>query len=211
VKTASRQEPAPSAPSSTPENEAPPPRSRAKAEPVDSVNMLKAQKLFDQALKDKAEGNLVSARMNMKLAMTFDPTNELYLRSFDELSKNPDAQVKGNGPTGKSRARELYDQASEAENAGEVDRAVALLEQAISVSKQAPFLNRLGVILAMKKREFVRAQQLVEQAIAIAPDNGAYEKNLQKILSMAATSDMRKQDEEKDAKKGLLGLLGRRK
>jgi tetratricopeptide (TPR) repeat protein len=186
------------------------PRS-GKVEPLDSVNMMKAQKLFDQALKDKADGNLVSARMNMKLAITFDPTNELYVRSFDELSKNPDAQLKGSGPMGKSRARELYDQATEAENGGDVERAIALLEQAITLSKQAPFLNRLGVILAMKKREFARAQQLVEQAIDLAPDNGAYEKNLQKILSMAATSDIRRQNEDKDQKKGLLGLLGRRK
>ena len=174
--------------------------------------MLKAQKLFDQALKDKSEGNLVSARMNMKLAMTFDSTNELYAQSFDELSKNPDAQVKTTGPTAKSRAREFYDAATEAETCGDIDRAVGLLEQAIANSKQAPFLNRLGVLLAMKKREFTRAQQLVEQAIQLAPGNGAYEKNLQKIVSMAATSDMRKHDEEKDAKKGLLGgLLGRRK
>jgi tetratricopeptide (TPR) repeat protein len=187
-----------------------PDKRAGKAEPVDSLNMLKAQKLFDQALKDKAEGNLVSARMNMKLAMTFDATNELYAQAFDELSKNPDAQVKGNGITGKSRARELYDQATEAENAGDADRAIALLEQAIGVSKQAPFMNRLGVILAMKKREFARAQQLVEQAIELAPDNAAYEKNLQKILSMAATSDLKK-GEDKGDKKGLLGLLGRRK
>jgi hypothetical protein len=71
-------------------------------------------------------------------------------------------------------------------------------------------MNRLGVILAMKKREFARAQQLVEQAIELAPDNAAYEKNLQKILSMAATSDLKK-GEDKGDKKGLLGLLGRRK
>ncbi len=187
------------------------PHGRPKAEPIDSLNMLKAQKLFDQALKDKSEGNLVSARMNMKLAMTFDPTNELYAESFDDLSKNPDAQVRANGPTGKSRARDLYDQATEAENSGDVDRAITLLEQAIACSKQAPFLNRLGVLLAMKKREFSRAQQLVEQAKDLAPDNTAYEKNLQKILSMAATSDMRRNDEERDNKKGLLGLLGRRK
>jgi tetratricopeptide (TPR) repeat protein len=184
--------------------------SRPKAEPVDAATVLKAQKLFEQALKDKAEGNLVSARMNMKLAMTFDPANELYADSFDELNKNPDAQVKSSGPTGKSRARELYDQATEAENGGDVDRAVILLEQAIAHSKQPPFLNRLGVILAMKKKEFVRAQQLVEQAIDLAPDNATYQRNLQKILSMAATADVAAGD-ERDKKGGLLGFLGRKK
>lgn len=186
------------------------PESRHQPQPVDSINMLKAQKLFDQALKDKAEGNLVSARMNMKLAMTFDATNELYAEAFDDLNKNPDARVTGSGPTGRSRARELYDAATEAENEGDVDRAVELLEQAISHSKQPAFLNRLGVILAMKKREYARAQQLVEQARDLAPDNATYEKNLHKILSMAATADVRQQ-EDQGKKGGFLGFLGRRK
>lgn len=186
-------------------------QSKPKMQPLDGVHMLKAQKLFEQALKDKAEGNLVSARMNMKLAMTFDPTNDLYSEAFDDLNKNPDARISGSGPTGRSRARELYDAATDAENEGDVDRAIELLEQAISHSKQPAFLNRLGVILAMKKREYDRAQQLVEQARELAPDNATYEKNLHKILSMAATADVRQQEEDQGKKSGLLGFLGRRK
>lgn len=176
---------------------------------IDNARMLKAQKLFDQALKDKAEGNLVSARMNMKLALTFDPSNELYQQAFEDLSKNPDAVI-GGTPEGRSRARQLYDEATEAENHGNVDRAIELLEKALSESKQAPFYNRLGVILATKKGEYVRAQALIEQALELAPGNTLYEKNMSKVLSKAAAAEMRP-DRGGDKKGGLLGFLGRRK
>lgn len=180
------------------------------AEPVDNARMLKAQKLFEQALKDKAEGNLVSARMNMKLALTFDPSNPLYNQAFEDLNKNPDAKPKGVGSGALEKARELYNAATEAENSGNVDRAIELLERAIEESKQAAFYNRLGVILAMKKHSFVRAQELIERAIELAPGNNAYEKNLQKILSMAATISVNK-DQAGGKKGGILGFLGRKK
>ncbi|MBK8012260.1 MAG: tetratricopeptide repeat protein [Deltaproteobacteria bacterium] len=157
---------------------------------VDNVRAIKAAKLFEQALKDRAEGNVISARMNMKLAITFDPTNPLYQDAFDNISKNPDALPKGSaGP--RSRARECYDKATEAENAGNVDQAIEYLEAAVAESRQAAFLNRLGVILAMKKREFTRAQALIEEAIELAPGNDTYGRNLQKILSSAATHGQR--------------------
>lgn len=180
------------------------------SEPVDGARMLKAQKLYEQALKDKAEGNLVSAKMNMKLALTFDPSNPLYNQAFQDLNKNPDAKPKGAGSGALEKAKDLYNAATEAENQGNVDRAIELLEKAIEESKQAAFYNRLGVILAMKKHSFVRAQELVEKAIDLAPGNQAYEKNLQKILSMAATISVSKGDQG-GKKGGLLGFLGRKK
>ncbi len=179
----------------------------ASAEPVDSVRMLKAQRLFEQALKDKAEGNLVSARMNVKLALTFDPSNELFATTFDEMSKNSSGQPSAAGG-GRSIARDLYDQATSAENRGDVDSAVELLEKAIRESKNPAFYNRLGVILAMKKQEFSRAQEMIEKAIELAPNNGTYEKNLHKVLSRAALH-ARKGPGGK--RKGIRGLFGRRK
>ncbi len=205
-------EPEPARPSEAKDGPKSDPREKPlkNAEPVDNARMLKAQKLFEQALKDKADGNLVSARMNMKLALTFDPSNPLYNQAFQDLSKNPDAKPKGIGSGALEKARELYNAATEAENGGNVDRAIELLERAIEESKQAAFYNRLGVILAMKKHSFVRAQELIERAIELAPGNTAYEKNLQKILSMAATISVNK-DQSGGKKGGILGFLGRKK
>ena len=183
------------------------------ADPVDNVHILKAERLFDQALKDKEEGNLVSARMNMKLAVTFNPSNELYATAYEELSRDPAAKPRSIS-TVRSQARDLYDKATEAERHGDIDRAVELLEKAIERSRRAPFLNRLGVILAMKKRQYIRAQALIEEAIELVPTNTTYERNLQKILSMAASVEVGANTGGGSGKKGgglFGGLLGRRK
>ncbi|MFO0726809.1 MAG: hypothetical protein U1E65_23695 [Myxococcota bacterium] len=182
-------------------------RVRPDAKPVDGFQMAKAQKLFSEALKDKAEGNIVSARMNMKLALTFDPANELYHEAYQELLK---AAPIGTATAAVSRARELYDKATHAEKLGRFDDAIDLLEQAIVESKDPAFYNRLGVLLAMKKNEFERAQSLIETALGMSPGNATYEHNLSKVLQRAAAHSMKGQP-KKDKKEGILGFLGRKK
>lgn len=186
------------------------PRPDPSADPVDVVRAQKAARLFEQALKDQSAGNLVSARMNMKLALTFDPSNDLYLTAFEELSKNPATKARSMSAV-RSQARELYDQATEAERYGNVDRAIELLERAIQQSRRAPFLNRLGVILAMKKRRYAEAQALIEEAIELVPTNPTYERNLQKVLSMAAAREVHAASNSGKRSGLLRGLLGRRK
>ncbi|MEM7677488.1 MAG: hypothetical protein AAF449_15925, partial [Myxococcota bacterium] len=199
---------APSEPARSPKpslERSPAPRPRPEdASPVDNIRISKAERLFDQALKDRAEGNLVSARMNVKLALTFDPTNELYMTALNELNKDPAAKPRSMSNV-RSEGRQLYDQATEAEQRGDIDRAVELLEKALKKSRRAPFLNRLGVLLATKKRHFERAQVLLEEAIELNPSNTTYERNLQKILSMAAAVEVNRG--EAGGRKGG-GLLG---
>ena len=202
--------PKPAAPTPEPREALPSRPVDPNAEPIDSVRTLKAERLFEQALKDKEEGNLVSAFMNVKLALTFDPSNELYMTAYEELSRDPAAKPRSIS-TIRSQAREFYEKANEAERKGQIDRAVELLEKAIENNRRAPYLNRLGVVLAMKKKQFTRAQALIEEAIELVPTNAAYERNLQKVLSMAAAADV--QSNTSSNKKGglLRGLLGRRK
>lgn len=169
--------------------------------------MAKASKLFEEALRDKAEGNMVSARMNMKLALTFDPTNPLYVEAYEDLAKSV--------PTGKttaSRAKDLHDKATDAERSGRIEEAIQLLERGIEEMRDPSFHNRLGVLLATKKREYSRAQRLVETALEISPGNATYQHNLGKVLQMAAAQDVSGR-ESGDKKKGggLLDFLGRKK
>jgi hypothetical protein len=175
---------------------------------VDGVRMAKAERLFNAALKDKAEGNLVSARMNMKLALTFDPSNPLYLQAFEELSRGGGS---GGGPSGMAAARGFYDAASQAEQEGRVDDAIDLLQKALKEAKEPAFYNRLGVLLAMKKGEFVRAQKLIETAISLSRGNPTYEHNLRKILQMAASRDVESRKVSGSKRRGLLGFLGRKR
>lgn len=185
-----------------------PTKARRTGPAPDGVQMAKAAKLFEEATKERAEGNLVSARMNMKLAMTFDPSNVLYQQAYDELLK----MAPPGTPSASSRARDLYDKASAAERLSRFDEAIELLEKALEEHKDAAVYNRLGVLLAMKKNEFVRAQELIETALVLSPGNSTYQHNLSKVLQRAAAHDVKNQSAPPKKKDGLLGsLLGRRK
>lgn len=185
-----------------------PTKARRTGPPPDGVQMAKAAKLFEEATKERAEGNLVSARMNMKLAMTFDASNVLYQQAYEELLK----MAPPGTPSASSRARDLYDKASAAERLSRFDEAIELLEKALEEHKDAAVYNRLGVLLAMKKNEFVRAQELIETALVLSPGNTTYQHNLSKVLQRAAAHDVKNQSAPPKKKDGLLGsLLGRRK
>ncbi|MBI4820140.1 MAG: hypothetical protein HY791_27945 [Deltaproteobacteria bacterium] len=173
---------------------------------VDPARMSKAAKLYEAALEEKAAGNLVSAKMNFKLAMTFDPTNALYKNAFEAMSGS--IQNAGERNT---KARSLYDRATQAERLGQVDDAIDLLEQALEESRDPAVLNRLGVLLAMKRQEHKRAREMIQEAIRLSPGNQVYENNLKKVLARsAARADADKREAAK--KKGFLGgLLGGRK
>lgn len=164
---------------------------------IDPIRARKALKLYEQALEDLREGNPLSAQMNMKLALSFDPSNKQIERAFEEL------RTEGAAPKRVKRdhARELYDQATEAETRGQPSEAIRLLEAAIRISRQAAFLNRLGVLLAMKRRRYNEAQALIEEAIELSPDNKTYRHNLQQVLTMADS-------EAKNPNRRRRGLLG---
>ncbi len=145
----------------------------------------KAKELYEAALRDKAAGNYVSARMNLKLAVAFHPHNPVYQALFRSLVDAPAPQSIEPRPLHGAAAK-LYEEAERAEAGGELDRTIRLLERALQVSKEAVILNRLGVILATKKRDFGRAQELLEAAVELDPQNAAYVHNLSKVLAAAA-------------------------
>jgi hypothetical protein len=147
----------------------------------------RAGELFRAALAAKERGNLVAARMNVKLALSFDPQNPLFLRTLKELTE----QVQRSGAAGASERERFYNAIAEAERSGRVDDAIRILEQ--EIKKQPPdpdAFNRLGVITALRKGNFARAQLLIQRAIDLAPGNRTYEHNMAKILSAAAEREL---------------------
>jgi len=161
----------------------------------------KAKKIFEQALKDVASGNMSSARMNAKLATIYDPSDSRYreaLAEWDRLA-SPDRAPAG----GKAREVELFEKAQDAEAKGDFKEAVRLLEEAVKVKPDAAGLyNRLGVVLATRLKEFVRATQVLQKAIDLDPDNPTYKNNLGKVLAWEQAADER---EPKKKKRGLFG------
>lgn len=143
----------------------------------------KAEKIFEQAIKDRDEGRLSSARMNAKLAIMYDPTVPAYAQFAAAL------EAQGGGPAPqaarKPRELELFEQATEAENRGDFARAVDLLQQAIKVNPTAAALrNRLGVILSIRLKRHDEALEHLREALDLEPANIVYMNNFSKVAAM---------------------------
>jgi hypothetical protein len=175
--------PAPSVPTAAPVLEEP--GSRPRRPPTEDMRK-KARQLFEQAVKEHAAGKLGAARMNVKLATIYDPTATEYQRVLGEWEEPP----RGEPAAATSRPEYvlLYEEAQQLEDDGDVDGALDALERGRVLAPEAhaaSFHNRIGVILAMRKREFDRAAAEIERAIAIDPGNAHYRNNLGKVIARA--------------------------
>jgi len=140
----------------------------------------KAERIYEQALKDQAEGRLSSALMNAKLAMNFDSSVEAYGELFEALNKEK-AQPKGPRP----QELVLFEQASEAEGKGEYDKAARLLGQAIIINPRAAALfNRLGVVLSIRLKRHDEALAHLKRAIELEPGSIVYMNNFSKVTGL---------------------------
>jgi tetratricopeptide (TPR) repeat protein len=140
----------------------------------------KADKIFEQAQKDYAAGNVSSALMNAKLAKNFNPSEKRYKLFIEEWEEEAKLQKK------QRRAHDMrvVDQATEAENRGDYEKAAELLMRAIELAPKAAALhNRLGVLLATRLKRYKDASNYVLRAIELNPKNLAYKNNLGKILA----------------------------
>jgi len=140
----------------------------------------KARNLMEQAQQDHAVGRLGAARMNAKLATIYDPDNEQYKRILAEWERPSTEQ--GSRPEYVA----LYEEAQAREDDDDIDGAIALLEKGLRLAPNpAAFHNRIGVLLAMRKRDFERARDEIQKAIALEPANAHYRNNLGKVMAKA--------------------------
>jgi hypothetical protein len=73
------------------------------------------------------------------------------------------------------------------EQNGRLDEAIRFLENSISKSPDAPSLyNRLAIILMRERGDLRRAEQMLQKAVELAPENEVYEKNLKVVVSKRA-------------------------
>lgn len=176
--------------------------------PTFEVRSPKAEKIYQQALEDIEAGNLVSARTNLKLALTFDPGNERYEARLEEvLAEEPDmSQDLEDIPKGVQFANQYYEKANEAEDQGDYEEAVKQLERAIRADPQGVYYNRLGSILAFQLGKLKEGRKMVDKAIQMSPKNKKYQKTLSRILEKMGIAD------DKRNVTGMLGgLLSKRK
>ncbi len=156
-----------------------------------STSMLKAKQLHQAALADAHRGDFVAARMNLKLAIAFDPGNATYQQAFARLLAEhaPAAVVSPKGPS--SRAQRAYDEGCAQEMRGDIDEAVRSFEDSLLHEESAIVLNRLGVLLAMKRKDFASAEALLRRAVELAPTSAVYAHNLAKVSATRVVAPQR--------------------
>jgi len=158
-------------------------------------DLAKAADLYLLALTEKDKGNLVAARMNIKLAVTFDPGNakyrELYTRLDGAASSGSSApggaSLPPSDPTTNFHptAKKAYAEARAAEDSGDYDRAIKCYEIALRAGDHAIILSKLGMLLASHKGEYTRAKDLVTRAVILQPDNAELKANKTKLIAEA--------------------------
>ncbi len=152
-----------------------------KRQPTEDMRR-KARNLFEQAQQDREVGRLGAARMNAKLATIYDPDNETYRRILAEWEKPSSEAASSNRP----EYVVLYELAQEQEDNDDIDAAIATLEKGVRAAPNpAAFHNRIGVLLAMRKKDYERARDEIEKAIALEPKNDHYKNNLGKVMAKA--------------------------
>jgi hypothetical protein len=162
----------------------PPPRVSASSQ-VSFELRKKAERIYEQALKDHAEGRISSALMNARLAMNFDPTVETYRTLHEELSRHKVAPNKAAAAGARPQELVLFEQASEAEGRGEHAKAVSLLEQAIAMNPRAAALyNRLGVLLSIRLKRHEEALVHLKKAVELEPGSVVYMNNFSKVTGL---------------------------
>ena len=165
-------------------------RNQKSGKSVDDMR-AKARALFQEALADHASGRVGAARMNAKLASIYDPDEAEYreaLEAWDAPAPKPTKQQIESRP----KYVLIYEEAQDAEAAGDVDRAIELLREGVRLNPNvAAIHNRLGVLLALQKRDYKEAAEQIQRAIELEPDNLHYKSNLGKIIARARGRDRR--------------------
>lgn len=90
-------------------------------------------------------------------------------------------------PVRRSEADNVLAQAVNMERRGDLDGAIYLLKKGISQLPQpGPLYNKLALILIHQRRDFRQAEELLHKALELEPENEVYEKNLYKVVTLAA-------------------------
>jgi hypothetical protein len=137
----------------------------------------KADKLFENAQKDKAAGRLSSAIMNAKLALHYNPHFKECIAALAEWEAAPAPRASND------RERILVEAAQDAEARGQYQQAIEMLDEALGLSPRVAAIHNLkGVILATRLKRYREASACLMRAVDLAPGNATYKNNLGKVV-----------------------------
>lgn len=148
------------------------------------VNLTKrAGILFAEAQKDYQQGQVSAAIMNAKLATLYDPTNMQYQTMLESWRRESSQPHTIETESMSSACASMYSDAERAEDEGNIDEALHILDKAIHRYPKTPALyNKKGVILAMRSHRYSEARKILEEAVRMAPEHPHYRNNLGKVM-----------------------------
>jgi tetratricopeptide (TPR) repeat protein len=86
-----------------------------------------------------------------------------------------------------SEADNILSTAGNMERRGDVAGAIYVLKRGIAqLPRPGPLYNKLALILIHQRRDYRQAEELLHRALALEPENEVYEKNLYKVVTLAA-------------------------
>ncbi len=182
--------------------------------PVDPVAQTKAQQMLELALTDLRAGKKARALAFVKMAADLDPNNEQARDLIDNWAKAESIA------RSESEDQKLVADAQRLEDQGRFDDAIAVYKKVIALKPVEPELhNRLGILLALRKKDYGAATAALMKATELAPDNLAYRSNLGKVFKLSegkkgpvrlhagSESDALKKELKAHQKKGFLDRL----
>jgi tetratricopeptide (TPR) repeat protein len=73
------------------------------------------------------------------------------------------------------------------ERRGDIEGAIYTLKKGISqLDQPAPLYNKLALILIHQRRDYRQAEELLHKALKLEPENEVFQKNLYKVVTLAA-------------------------
>ena len=107
------------------------------------------------------------------------PSTARNLRPFNPASNQDKPR---NLDATKQAEAKLYDQARALEKRGRISEAIRCLEAGIQINNRLPsFFNQLGIIYAVHRKDYSKAETFLKKAIALDTNNVHYKSNLEKI------------------------------
>lgn len=147
---------------------------------VDGNARAKAQQMLELGLADLRAGKKARALSYVKMALTFDPGNAKAKGLVNDWA-NAEKVAKA-----EAEDELLVADAHLAETQGQYERAAELYKKAIVLKPDEPELrNRLGILFALRLKDYTAATNELMKACELAPDNLAYRSNLGKIFKIA--------------------------
>ena len=157
----------------------PPVPQKAKA-PADAAAKLKVQQMLELALKDLREGKKARALTYVRMAADLDPS-DLKARSLLDNWNQAEQIAKSD-----SEDQRLVADAQRCEDLGQFDLAANMYRKVIALKPSEPEpYNRLGIVLALRLKDYTGAINALMKAAELAPDNVAYRSNLGKIYKLS--------------------------